>query len=85
MSVELSFRRRAHARSAIQFLRLHGYAISDVPDIYVEFIARDEHPSGVGQMPVTVVAPAIGNAVARLTGVRLRETPMTTERVKALG
>jgi CO/xanthine dehydrogenase Mo-binding subunit len=37
-------------------------------------------------MPVTVVAPAIGNAVARLTGVRVRETPMTAERVKkALG
>jgi isoquinoline 1-oxidoreductase beta subunit len=60
--------------------------MSDVGDIYVELIASDEHPSGVGQMPVTVVAPAIGNAVARLTGVRLRETPMTTERVKkALG
>ena len=25
--------------------------------------------NGVGQMPVTVVAPAIGNALARLTGV----------------
>jgi isoquinoline 1-oxidoreductase subunit beta len=58
----------------------------DVPDIHVELIATDNHPTGVGQMPVTVVAPAIGNAVARLTGVRLRETPMTPERVKkALG
>jgi CO/xanthine dehydrogenase Mo-binding subunit len=37
-------------------------------------------------MPVTVVAPAVNNAVARLTGVRLRESPMTPERVKkALG
>jgi isoquinoline 1-oxidoreductase subunit beta len=53
--------------------------MSDVPEIYVELIAIDEHPSGVGQMPVTVVAPAIGNAVARLTGVRLRDTPMTAE------
>ena len=50
--------------------------MSDVPD------TSDEHPSGVGQMPVTMVAPAIRNAVARLTGVRLRETPMTAERVK---
>jgi CO/xanthine dehydrogenase Mo-binding subunit len=56
--------------------------MSDVPEIYVELIASDEHPSGVGQMPVTVVAPAIGNAVARLTNVRLRETPMTAERMK---
>jgi len=37
-------------------------------------------------MPVTVVGPAIGNAVARLAGARLRQTPMTAERVKkALG
>jgi isoquinoline 1-oxidoreductase subunit beta len=60
--------------------------MSDVPDIHVELIATDNYPTGVGQMPVTVVAPAIGNAIARLTGVRLRETPMTPERVKkALG
>jgi CO/xanthine dehydrogenase Mo-binding subunit len=32
------------------------------------------------------VAPAIAGAVAQLTGVRLRATPMTPERVKkALG
>jgi CO/xanthine dehydrogenase Mo-binding subunit len=37
-------------------------------------------------MSVVVVAPAVNNAVARLTGVRLREAPMTPARVKkALG
>jgi isoquinoline 1-oxidoreductase beta subunit len=57
-----------------------------LPDIHVELIASDEHPPGVGQMPVTVVAPAIGNVMAGLTGVRLRATPMTAECVKkALG
>jgi len=30
-----------------------------------------------------LVAPAIGNAVATLTGVRLRAAPMTKERVLA--
>jgi isoquinoline 1-oxidoreductase beta subunit len=58
----------------------------DLPDIHVELIATDNHPTGVGQMPVPLVASAISNAVARLTGVRLRESPMTPERVKkALG
>jgi isoquinoline 1-oxidoreductase beta subunit len=74
---------------AVQQSNFYDYTvmrISDVPDIQVELIASNEGPSGVGQMPVTVVAPAIGNAVARLTGVRLRDTPMTPERVKkALG
>jgi isoquinoline 1-oxidoreductase subunit beta len=74
---------------AVQQSNFYDYTVmrmSDLPDIYIELIASTEYPSGVGQMPVTVVAPAIGNAVARLTGVRLRETPMTAERMKkALG
>jgi isoquinoline 1-oxidoreductase beta subunit len=56
--------------------------MNDLPDIHVELIPTDNYPTGVGQMPVTVVAPAVNNAVARLTGVRLRESPMTPERVK---
>jgi isoquinoline 1-oxidoreductase beta subunit len=56
--------------------------MSDLPDIHVELIATDNYPTGVGQMPVPLVAPAVNNAVARLTGVRLRESPMTPERVK---
>jgi isoquinoline 1-oxidoreductase beta subunit len=74
---------------AVEQSNFNDYTVmrmSDVPAIQVELIATDNHPTGVGQMPVTVVAPAIGNALARLTGVRLRETPITPERVKkALG
>jgi isoquinoline 1-oxidoreductase subunit beta len=56
--------------------------MNDVPDIHVEVVQTDNHPTGIGQMAVVVVAPAVSNAVARLTGARLRETPMTPERVK---
>jgi isoquinoline 1-oxidoreductase subunit beta len=60
--------------------------MNDLPHIHVEVIPTDNYPTGVGQMPVTVVAPAVNNAFAQLTGVRLREPPMTLERVKeALG
>ena len=60
--------------------------MNDVPEIYVEVIATDNPPTGIGQMPVVLVTPAVNNALARLTGVRLRESPMTQERVKkALG
>jgi isoquinoline 1-oxidoreductase beta subunit len=60
--------------------------MNDVPEIHVEVIATDNPPTGIGQMPVVLVTPAVNNALARLTGVRLRETPMTPERVKkALG
>jgi isoquinoline 1-oxidoreductase beta subunit len=33
-------------------------------------------------MSTPLVAPAISNAVAQLTGVRLRHTPFTPERVR---
>jgi isoquinoline 1-oxidoreductase beta subunit len=56
--------------------------MNDVPDIDVEVIPTDHYPTGVGQMSVVMVAPAVSNAVARLTGVRLRDTPMTPARVK---
>jgi isoquinoline 1-oxidoreductase subunit beta len=49
-------------------------------------VPTKNHPTGVGQMATRLVTPAIANAVAKLAGVRLRETPMTPERVrKALG
>ena len=39
-------------------------------------------PTGIGEVGVPAVAPAIANAVAQLTGQRLRNMPMTPERVK---
>jgi isoquinoline 1-oxidoreductase subunit beta len=70
---------------AVQQNNFYDYRVmrmNDLPEIHVEVIPTDNHPTGVGQMPVPVVAPAVNNAVARLTGVRLRESPMTPDRVK---
>ena len=36
---------------------------------------------GVGEGGLVPVSPAVGNALARLTGIRLRELPLTPERV----
>ncbi len=38
---------------------------------------------GVGEPPIGPIAPAIGNAFFALTGRRLRQLPMTPERVKS--
>jgi isoquinoline 1-oxidoreductase beta subunit len=57
----------------------HDYQVPrlrDIPEIHIELIATDNHPTGVGQMATPLVAPAIANAVAALTGVRIRQTPM---------
>jgi isoquinoline 1-oxidoreductase beta subunit len=57
----------------------------DLPQMHIEILATDNHPTGAGQMATPLLAPAINNAFAALTGKRLRETPMTPDRVmKAL-
>ena len=38
---------------------------------------------GIGEAPVIAAAAAVANAVAAATGVRMRELPMTPERVWA--
>ena len=60
--------------------------MNEVPLIHIEIIPSDNPPTGVGQMAAPLGAPAVGNAIAQLTGVRLRHPPFTAERVKkALG
>lgn len=57
--------------------------MNDVPQIHIELVPTDNHPTGAGQMGTPLVAPAIANAFAALTGKRLRQTPMTPDRVLA--
>jgi isoquinoline 1-oxidoreductase len=60
-----------------------GYAayrlprMSDLPTIEVAMLDRRDLPSaGGGETPFAGVAPAIGNAIFRATGVRLRALPL---------
>jgi CO/xanthine dehydrogenase Mo-binding subunit len=36
---------------------------------------------GIGESPLTPVAPAIANAVADAVGVRIRDLPLTSEKI----
>jgi len=64
------------------FYDYHVPRMNEIPEMFVDLITTDNHPTGVGQMATPLVAPAIANAVATITGVRLRQTPMTPDRVK---
>lgn len=56
----------------------------DLPKVDVELINRpDEEATGAGELSITVVAAAIGNAIFDATGARIRELPFTPQRVKA--
>ena len=60
--------------------------MSDVPNIEVRVVSTDNPPTGAGEDGLPVLACAVGNAIATLTGVRLRELPFAPERVRgALG
>lgn len=60
----------------------HVLRMSDIPPIHVKVIVSDNPPTGMGEVGIPTVAPAIANAVAQLTGKRLRHLPMSPERVK---
>jgi isoquinoline 1-oxidoreductase subunit beta len=56
--------------------------MADIPPIHTKIVATNNPPTSIGEVGVPAVAPAIANAVAQLTGKRLRNMPMTPERVK---
>src|SRR5262245_9869230 len=56
--------------------------MSDVPQIHTRILTSNNPPTGMGEIGLPCVAPAIGNAVFQLTGKRLRHLPMSSARVK---
>ena len=57
---------------------------SEVPEIDIELInTKDEVPLGVGEVTAGPTAAAIGNAVSHALGARIRDLPLTRERVMA--
>jgi isoquinoline 1-oxidoreductase beta subunit len=48
-----------------------------VPEIEVHLVKSIELPTGVGEVSVPSVAPALANAIAALTGTRIRNLPLS--------
>jgi isoquinoline 1-oxidoreductase beta subunit len=60
-----------------QPVRMH-----EAPKIDIMLVKSTEKPGGIGEPATAVVAPAIANAVAKLTGKRVRRLPITAEALK---
>ena len=80
LSEELSMKGGAIQQS--NFNDYHVLRMSDMPELHIKIIATNNPPTGMGEVGIPTVAPAIGNAVAQLTGKRLRHLPMSSDRVK---
>ena len=55
--------------------------MSETPEVEVHIIKSTEKIGGIGEPPVTPVAPAIANAFSNLTGVRIRRLPLDQKTV----
>ena len=64
----------------------HDYPVlrmNEVPKVTTKVIVTDNKPGGIGEAGLPPVAPAVANAVFKLTGKRLRDLPFKTETLKA--
>ena len=64
----------------------HDYPVlrmDEMPKITVKVTPTDNKPGGIGEVGVPPVAPAVANAVFKLTGKRLRDLPFRGETLKA--
>jgi isoquinoline 1-oxidoreductase beta subunit len=63
----------------------HNYTpirINEMPKVEVHIVSSGENPSGMGEPGVPPLAPAVVNAIAAATGQRIRDLPISTERLK---
>ena len=57
--------------------------VADVPVLETVLLDRKDKPSvGAGETPIVAVAPAVGNAIFQVTGLRLRSLPMVPRGLK---
>ena len=70
----------------VQETNFNSYApvrMFESPQIDIVLVKSTEKPGGIGEPGTAVAAPAIANAVAALTGKRVRRLPITAEALRA--
>jgi len=70
----------------VQETNYNSYApvrMYESPQIDIVLVKSTEKPGGIGEPGTAVAAPAIANAVAALTGKRVRRLPITAEALRA--
>ena len=51
--------------------------MKDAPEIETVLVKSSEQPTGIGELGTPLIAPAIGNAIFKATGKRVRSLPFS--------
>ncbi len=74
-----------HTVTSIDWRTYHslpvGFAVPTIETVLLD--RHDVDATGAGETAITVIAAAVGNAIFDATGARVREIPLTPDRVKA--
>lgn len=73
-------------KGRVQQTNYHQFPVvrmHEAPAIDIVLVNSTEKPGGIGEPATAVVVPAIANAVAALTGKRVRKLPMTADAIKS--
>ena len=73
-------------RGQVASRNLNSYTplrMGDVPRLHIGFVDSTEFPVGLGEPGVTVVGPAIANAIFNAVGVRMRGLPIRASELRA--
>lgn len=72
------------SKGRVEQTNFHNFPVvrmSDYPEVKVVLVPSTEKPGGIGEPATALVVPAIANAVAALTGKRVRKLPLTAQAI----
>jgi len=78
---KMDFRDGAPVQSSYRDFRV--LTIDRMPSVETHILPSEATPDGFGEHPVPTVAPAVANAVFAATGRRIRDLPITPEKLAA--
>jgi isoquinoline 1-oxidoreductase beta subunit len=70
----------------VQQTNYNGFPVvrmNETPAMDIMLVQSNEKPGGIGEPATALVAPAIANAIFKLTGKRLRSLPMNEAALKS--
>jgi isoquinoline 1-oxidoreductase beta subunit len=73
-------------KGRVQQTNFHQFQVvrmNEAPAIDIVLVPSNEKPGGIGEPATAVVVPAIANAVAALTGKRVRQLPITADAIRS--